>query len=761
MAAGAILAPLIIPITHPLTRKSKNHIDTKTPISIQSDSAGVLIFFTLDGSKPVAGQRGSDGSSRKYTDPILLPAGQVTVRAMAVTRDGRESSVVTKGFSVDQVETGISDDSRDGLQKKTQQQPIGTLGSIEHFAGSAQRPAGPCFLNGRFGSRGSKIKATALLMGSSRRSRSADSRHQEQLSKTQWSEVQRDKDFPWCPRCLSARPPDPFARFCPQCGSVIPPVTAPKPSPAETGQVMQPSTILLREAAESLSKCVWSGQMLRCASCQSLVPVNTQTCLICETSTDRSQQPLLSLQGHALCPSCGSWNPAKLSSCVTCESRLQPVNQGHNSAPSRQAADDRMFSCSRCERLNRGDARFCDWCGIKLRNTISCVSCWQCGASAHPGALFCTSCGVFLDQHSPSKPCNDTTPTAEVTTYSQVSALTQNDAAQKAMPPSISAPRLKVGPPSVDQATQTVGLYFPSSMALQKKEQQRAIQHTQELANRDRRPPLTAISPGRGYWRKQLDHVCAHLRSYTQNHSSFRTLLAEPRLGQMISAVIQEDQQEVILTLSFSCVAPEQQQVGLHGNIDGPVQGGSGIPSQAQTLSHVTEQSTVRTSLGSRLLSGLRRPNRNLKPGPSVTDCQLLKELGPDRGRIATIQHLLDQGADPSCCGSDSRHALAVAVVNSHYDVLPVLIQRGADVDQQSGPMRNTALHEAAAMGSEGLQSAKLLLRCKASVRRRNAAGQTAYDMAVTSGCDDMMSLLAAQTGLDLLGRSHQNLDII
>uniref|UniRef100_A0A3Q2CLI7 Double zinc ribbon and ankyrin repeat domains 1 n=1 Tax=Cyprinodon variegatus TaxID=28743 RepID=A0A3Q2CLI7_CYPVA len=596
MAAGAILAPLIIPITDPLTRKSKNHIDTKTPISIQSDSAGVLIFFTLDGSKPVAGQRGSDGSSRKYTDPILLPAGQVTVRAMAVTRDGRESSVVTKGFSVDQVETGISDDSRDGL-----------------------------------------LYFSILPVYQ-------DSRHQEQLSSTQWSQVQRDKDSPWyrhkdrvnptvtdlscpmgellhhclhhclssfklsstlfvvrCPRCLSARPPDPFARFCPQCGFVIPPVTAPKPSPAET------------------------GQMLQCASCQSLVPVNTQTCLICETSTDRSQQPLLSLQ-----------------------------------------------------------VRYTDTGPDGLRNTISCVSCWQCGASAHPGALFCTSCGV--------------------------SALTQNDAAQKAMPPSISAPRLKVGPPSVYQATQTVGLYYPSSMALQKKEQQRAIQHTQELANRDRRPPLTAISPGRGYWRKQLDHVCAHLRSYTQNHSSFRTLLAEPRLGQMISAVIQEDQQEVILTLSFSCVAPEQHrtvvgsQVGLYGNIDGPVQGGSGIPSQAQTLSHVTEQSTVRTSLG--------------------------------KNHSLTRSLFIHQGADPSCCGSDSRHALAVAVVNSHYDVLPVLIQRGADVDQQSGP-------------------------CKASVRKRNAAGQTAYDMAVTSGCDDMMSLLAAQTGLDLLGRSHQNLDII
>lgn len=41
------------------------------------------------------------------------------------------------------------------------------------------------------------------------------------------------------------------------------------------------------------------------------------------------------------------------------------------------------------------------------------------------------------------------------------------------------------------------------------------------------------------------------------------------------------------------------------------------------------------------------------------------------------------QGADPSCRDSDGRHTLVVAVVNGHHDVLPVLVQRGADVDQQ------------------------------------------------------------------------------
>lgn len=34
----------------------------------------------------------------------------------------------------------------------------------------------------------------------------------------------------------------------------------------------------------------------------------------------------------------------------------------------------------------------------------------------------------------------------------------------------------------------------------------------------------------------------------------------------------------------------------------------------------------------------------------------------------------------------------------------------------------------------------------------RNASGQKAYDVALNSSCDHMVSLLAARTGLDLLG---------
>ncbi|KAM4749933.1 LOW QUALITY PROTEIN: double zinc ribbon and ankyrin repeat-containing protein 1 [Anableps anableps] len=765
MAAGAISAPLIVPITDLLTHKPKNHIHTRTPVSIQSDSAGVLIFFTLDGSKPVAGQRGSEGSSRKYTGPILLPAGRVSIRAVAVTRDGRQSSVVTKVFSVDQVGPEAKEDS---LQSRSQHQCAGASCSDDHAAGSAQTCAdseprltgsgpppplsGPRFLDRRLGSKGSEVAAAAAGTGPPRRSRSADSHELKQLSSTQVSRVQRDTHFLWCPRCLCIRPSDPFARFCPQCGAVIPPVPALTLPPAERGQ-------------------------LPCPSCHSLVPINTRTCLICEASIDGHQQLQagLTLQvsyrtqsvsylwftlrgsgsgsGSGPCGVRFLWTVEPSPGLQLCNLRGPPVCAGWSGGRRRPLWSDSRWQdvvLLQVQTLNRGDARFCNWCGSKPGHALDWVTCWQCGASGHPYAPHCTACGVFLQAQAPPPTSNKITQPEEGATHSP--------APWKAPPPPSSAPRLRVAPPSVDQATQTVGLYYPSATELQKRDQQRALQLIQELATRDRRPLLTAISPGRGYWRKQLDHVCAHLRSYTQNHSSFRTLLAEPRLGQMISGAVQEDQDEVTLTLSFTLATLKHQQVDPHGDLDGPA-GGSVLVGQVQTLSSVTERSADRTGLR----SARRKLQANPKPRPSATDSQLLKELGPDGGRIRTIQQLLDQGADPSCCGIDGRHALAVAVVNGHHSVLPVLVRQGAAVDQQSGPMKNTALHEAAALGPDGLQSAKLLLRCQASVRWRNAAGQTAYDVAVNSGCSDMVSLLAAQTGLGLLGElglSQLNLDV-
>ncbi|KAI4787200.1 hypothetical protein KUCAC02_036624 [Chaenocephalus aceratus] len=581
MTAGAVSAPLIIPIMHLHTHRTKNHI-----------------FFSLDGSKPEAEPR---GGSMKYIGPLLLHAGKVMVRAMAVTSDGRRSSTVTKVFIVDPADPNRKSSEEDFLLSALQRPPQGAS------AGSPPSPpepkmmgssplAGPRFLIGRLGSPNRQQKP-----GPQPRPPAESSGG---LSSTETSRIQRETDF------------------------------------------------------------------LRCA----------------QWSHSPSLRPVLSV--------CAQWGAALL---VYLHRDCPLLRGGQTVCVGSSALSGRMLSCSRCKRLNRSDARFCDWCGSK-GHAVSCVWCWRCGASAPPNASYCPACSTFLQAPPPRTSRSDITTPVGGAKAKQTSAPTSHDA---------------------------------TSTELQRKEQQR---EKCSKTNAERQP-ASAVSPGRGFWRQQVDHVSSHLRSYAQNNASFRTLLGEPRLGRMVSAVIQEDQHEVTVSVSFVSAGRELLQVR-------PAAGGD-------ALSGVTEASAHR---------GLTKPPKlSLTARPPVLDVQLLKELGPGGGQVSAVQQLLDQGADPSCCHGDGRHALTVAVVNGHHDVLPVLVQRGADVDQQSGPMRTTALHEAAALGPEGLQSARthvfylLCSSCKASVGRRSSGGQTAYDVALRSGCRETVSLITAQTGDQLV----------
>ena len=36
-----------------------------------------------------------------------------------------------------------------------------------------------------------------------------------------------------------------------------------------------------------------------------------------------------------------------------------------------------------------------------------------------------------------------------------------------------------------------------------------------------------------GYWRKQIDHMNAHIKAHAQNNAEFRALIAEPRMGKV------------------------------------------------------------------------------------------------------------------------------------------------------------------------------------------------------------------------------------
>ncbi|XP_019907818.3 double zinc ribbon and ankyrin repeat-containing protein 1 isoform X2 [Esox lucius] len=774
MTAGSIVVPLIIPIRIPPPGKAKHEIDTTTQVEIKSDTPDVTIYYTLDGSKPEVTKRQGFGESNalKYCGPICLSAGKVTVKALAVASDGRESAIVTKVFLVEYMPSkelpSVEDNEEKEYERNLPRQEMGTeIGSrdsklalqVPKIKGknSYRIPQGPRFLSSRLGLVPHAAEHTSLQRSKTLNVSMEDSAFKN-LTRTQMSRVQRETDFLRCAKCLSHRPSDPFARFCLQCGTALPPVPGQRLPPTE------------------------GGQMGLCVHCKTMVPVNTPTCVVCEAPMSPQLQPQASLrlQNKLICQSCGTGNPPHITNCVTCETKLllppTAIFCGQ-SAPPLPSGEGKLVSCTKCRRINHSDARFCDWCGSKPGHSVSFLICSRCGTSSHPYANFCGSCGVFLegpprgDSHT-SINCS----TGDNLESDQQASTRRSDggtATWQAVPSSISA--LAPVPASADQQTQTVGLFYPSTTELHRKGQQVALELSRLEQMRDRRPLLTAISPGRGYWRKQLDHVCAHLRSYTQNNTEFRALIGEPRMGRLVSAVIEEDNFEVSLRINFVSAGLEKTKVGSTEK--------ALILPENQNLSSVTEGRSMlsvnQTDNGSEnasFKSGASRRTKkkliqswssdNAHKLPPSKDSLLLSEVGRDgRGDNSVVQQLLDEGADPSCQGSDGRPALVVAVLHGHHEVLPVLVQRGADINQQSGPVNNTALHEAAALGTKGFQCAETLLGCNASIRKKNDRGLTAYDLAVTSKCSPLVSLLASKMGQGMLdklvkSRTQPSLDV-
>uniref|UniRef100_H3BXD7 Uncharacterized protein n=1 Tax=Tetraodon nigroviridis TaxID=99883 RepID=H3BXD7_TETNG len=699
MAAGVVSAPLIIASSSSHTHASRREIHTDTLVFIQSaDTPGALIFYTLDGSRPEPDQSGSAARSRKYSKPVRLPAGRVAVRAVAVASDGRRSSTVTKMFVVQRREAGV-------------EEKVPEVNQV-----SKQRL-------GRHGDAGLKLKTAGVL-----------------ASLQRCSDVPRGGGDPnsvsslEC--CWGPLPVDPPHHHGEPASLPQKPVHGPPSGPVQGSDPLKQLRSTQTSRLVQDPEVLWDQQVLTAR------PPDPFSLFfpICGAKISHQTFPSRGTeQGHRVCGCCGSGNPVNVSSCLTCESCLQP---------------QREPSSSGCWLASEDLA---PWCGVSgPAPSLAAPAC--CAGAAAPAAILpppgCASCGVFLRAPTPptAPPGEEPLHGEVVTKLDRFHAEAMTGGSQQATPPPDCAWKM-LRPPQTDPRRP-----WGSST-------RRPLRGSRAGGRRSprRRPPLTSVSPGKGYWRRQLDHVCAHLRSYTQNNAPFRALLGDPCMGQLLSAVVQDDQQQLTLTISFALAHQKTQvcgstctsssttptQTGLGEGLDLFRSGSCDLPMGVWGEVHPHSHTHTRRGLtGGDVLPG----GGASKPGRG-RDAQLMMELAPGRGQLSIVQQLLDQGADPACCHSNGRHPLALAVLNGHHQVLPELVQRGAPVDQQSGPMKNTALHEAAALAPEGLPAAELLLSCGASVGVKNASGQTAFQLAADSGCNQMVSLLAAQTGLVLLGK--------
>ncbi|XP_027415437.1 double zinc ribbon and ankyrin repeat-containing protein 1 isoform X6 [Bos indicus x Bos taurus] len=681
MTAGSVCVPQIIPLRVPQPGKANHEIDNNTLLEMKSDTPDVNIYYTLDGSKPEFQKKIGYGENTtfKYTKPITLPDGKIQVKAIAVTKDCRESAIVTKVFQVDSippdpvspedtVENALKDPPKQELKngfveskgRKKYKNPESKLGwnvNLGKFPDMGERSDPKTLKDLRFSESPREAPTFRDELGSRPAPQQpqfpgfAHITGQKSLTSTEIMRIHRETDFLKCARCLVARPSDPFARYCLECGSSVPPIFGCRLPPPE------------------------GAQMGLCTECENVVPLNTPICVVCEAPLAPQLQPQASfrLKERVICRDCGTGNPAQLRYCVSCEGTLPSSPQEPRPV-------------------------------------------WQ--------------------------------------------------------PLNVPLPRPDAGPKR-DVGTQTTGLFYPSGTLLAKKELEVASQKQRQEKTSDHKPLLTAVSPGRGYWRKQVDHISAHLRSYAQNNPEFRALIAEPRMGKLISATVHEDGYEVSIRLNYIQVSNKNFYLNKAMNfsdhfLSSITEGGNGLFGSGSSLVSDYSQGALDTEEKvTRTKNFKTKPFQEKKQQLSPEDRLLLKEVGPaGEGRASVMEQLLDEGADPNCSDNQDRPVLSLAAMNQHHEAIPVLVQRGADVDQQWGPhdshlpsllpplirslsLQNTALHEATLLGRAGRECIAALLGCNASVQKKNARGQTAYDLALESGDEPVTSLFAAKLGLD------------
>ncbi|KAK7477462.1 hypothetical protein BaRGS_00031286 [Batillaria attramentaria] len=313
-------------------------------------------------------------------------------------------------------------------------------------------------------------------------------------------------------------------------------------------------------------------------------------------------------------------------------------------------------------------------------------------------------------------------------------------------------------PETKSVAVQTAGLFYPSQAKIDQMQKELEDKMTFEKQMRDRRPLLSAVSPGKGFWRKQIDHICQHLKAHAQNDAEFRALIGDPKMGRMLTSSVQEDGYELSLTLTFALrdnkdpFAGRKLGISTHKGYLSQRTAHDSLESGSEDELIMSDDNITSRSVTSSAKKRGRKARAKKKPAHKISplDAKLIKELSSNgEGSSTEVQQLIDEGANHSCESKSGLPALHLAAKNKHIDCIPVLVQAGADVNAK-GPSSikgNTALHEAVALGPSGVTSVEALLSCGADQNIKNERGETPYDMATKGGYDNIIKRFAAALG--------------
>ena len=783
-----VAVPTIVPLKAPGSGR-KWEIDTRTAIDISSKTANTTIFYTIDGSKPDPFKKLGQSSTYKYTKPIYLGVGKITLKAMAVLNDGsRESNVNTKTFRITEATYGILEDENDKISAEEVDEDDGNDAlqgtrsgnfkkenpyyntrdyTAEDAAYNPTRKTQAWDMNDRDYRNDLRKSQTNLLerlanetVGDFSRTRSQKFLKGEDsavrkvlngidLSKLQigriseneqvanhdmyqasllsrgtlppkssviGKHIQEENDFKRCLYCHAVRPSDPHARFCNECAAALPPLPGARPFPSD----------------EESSKT--------CPSCFADVPPNSLSCIVCDKLLrEKTGHLVSSYTEKVVCLQCGTSSPSGSKRCVVCESLLPVQKVFAQNIVNRPPQPNRetFLQCSKCARVNSSDARFCDWCGSRPLPSSSVVTCTTCRTNNQPYAKYCASCGQTIAP--PVRPDYASLYPTQRSLFQPRSEMIYHSGEAKWL--SVQAP-----PPKSDRktyGTQTTGMYFASSKAIDSQ------CNGEDEKVRLKRPP-SSVSPGKGYWRQQIDHVSQHLKIYTQNNIEFRDSVSQLRIGKLLGAIAQEELngQELSVTLSFG-LRNKEGRVPLKTSAKA-VQHGVAFISALKNA-----KNTKDTKLDGKKKNVKRKAKKKLPSKDSKLSVETLKLIkilaNTAEVELDSLKELMDAGADVNAVTSEGMTPLKLAVTSKHLECMQLLLDADADPDLKTGPKGNTVLHEAVRLGMDGADAVDKLLDASADPDIANEAGQTPYDMALKSGIDTIITKFTAKLGQDLL----------
>ena len=729
MTAGMISVPVIVPLKAPGKINSGSRkwmITNNTLIEIHSNTSDCLLFYTLNGTKPDPFKKIGDKTTYRYTKAFTLKPGKRTVKAVAILKDlTKESSVNTKVFEVRQAE--IVSENEEDIDDNTK-----TTWENQQLTDSEEEIENKLNDNRIFKkvlrTDEGTLKARKFNEMIRKVLTSSPDKLEDEGKDSPNLKYEEKPDAMTCPRCNAPRPSDPYARFCNGCSSILPPA---------------PGLIRLSYHNNNI-------EQTPCKFCGSIIPKDSLRCGVCNKLNNTHNLTRRIQNGRINCKHCGSMNSLSVTECVVCD---EPLDNIQKKAPS--PSKDYM-ACESCSRINCSDARFCDWCGERLNSALMQINCTYCKSENPPKSEFCCNCGEKVKtpirktfQKTGRIDENTSTSTMEL-----LSNLTRDSSTSDSTFP-------------LRRLSKNISVQVGESLIETKEKVSRAVP--------------TKLSPGKGYWRQQIDHIAQHLKIYAQNNVEFRDAISNHVISNLtrLQQESSRDNTELTFTATFALKGKptkhtmKNNQVtsgetliqALSLNINDKKQNkidqsrpnsGRSRPSSARSVSSV--KSTSRPNSARKMKKTYKKVKNDMLNSKllklSEENLMLLKIIKSSKTpNIDEFQDLLDsENTDPNTLDENDTPLLKLCVQNKRFDLLEPLLQSGAKVNQISGIKENAALHEAVLLGIKGMDAVDILLEAdRVDLHVKDKKGNTAYDLAVEKGIDAISNKFTKHMSKDLL----------